>query len=172
MQDVEVVGLHDHVVEFEERQALFPAFFVAFGRQHAVDTEMDAHFAEHLDVIQAQEPVGVVDHEGLAVGKVDKAGHLLPEAVDVVLNEFRGQHLAHGILARRIANHARAAAQEGDGTMAGALHVGHGHEGDKVADVQAVRRGIEADIKRDLFFFEQLTDFVFVRQLRDKAAFF
>ena len=32
----EVIRLHDHIVEFEERQAFFQTFFKAFRCQHTV----------------------------------------------------------------------------------------------------------------------------------------
>jgi hypothetical protein len=37
-------------------------------------------------------------------------------------------------------------------------------------DVQAVRRGVKADVKRRFAVVNQLADFVLVRDLRDKAA--
>ena len=33
---VEVIGLHDHIVEFQEGQALFHALLIALGPQHIV----------------------------------------------------------------------------------------------------------------------------------------
>ena len=50
----EIVGLQDHVVEFEERQrllALEPQLD-RIHRQHAVDREMPADIAQELDVVE------------------------------------------------------------------------------------------------------------------------
>ena len=41
-----------------------------------------------------------------------------------------------------------------DMTVSGALEMRHGHDGDVVAHVQAVRRGVDAQIGGDLFFFK------------------
>ena len=49
---IEVVGLHDHVVELKEAQALFHALLVALGAEHIVDAEARAHLAQQLDVIE------------------------------------------------------------------------------------------------------------------------
>ena len=49
---IEVVGLHDHVVELKEAQALFHTLLVALGAEHIVDAEARAHLAQQLDVIE------------------------------------------------------------------------------------------------------------------------
>ena len=66
-------------------------------------------------------------------------------------NEFRCEHFAHLVLAAGVADHAGAAAQKYDRTMACALHMAHHHQGDEVAYMQAVRGGVKTDIKGDFF---------------------
>ena len=46
-----------------------------------------------------------------------------------------------------------------DGPVPRALHMRHGHELYVMADVEAVRRRVKADIERDFFFAEQLFAF-------------
>ena len=48
----EVVGLHQHVVELEERESLFQTLLVALRRQHAVHGEQRAHVAQEAHVVQ------------------------------------------------------------------------------------------------------------------------
>ncbi len=64
---VEVVALHDHVVELQEGQTLLHALLVALGAQHVVHGEAGAHLAQQFNVVQVQQPVGVVQHQGLAL---------------------------------------------------------------------------------------------------------
>src|SRR5690606_33857286 len=61
----EVVGLQDHVIELDERQlllALEPQPHRIHG-QHAVDREVAADISQEVDVIERDEPLGVVDHD-------------------------------------------------------------------------------------------------------------
>ena len=53
----EIVGLQDHVVEFEERQGLFPVEprLHAFERQHPVDREMPPDIAQEIEVVRSSE---------------------------------------------------------------------------------------------------------------------
>ena len=49
---VEVVALHDHVVELQEAEAFFEALLIALGAEHVVDGEACADLAQELDVIE------------------------------------------------------------------------------------------------------------------------
>ena len=51
-QVVEVVGLHRHVVELEEAQALFHALLEALCAEHIVDREAGTDVADELDVVE------------------------------------------------------------------------------------------------------------------------
>jgi len=48
---VEVVALHDHVVELEEGQALLHALLIALGAEHVVDGEAGTHITQQLNII-------------------------------------------------------------------------------------------------------------------------
>ena len=67
VQHVEIVALHDHVVELEEGQTALPALLVALEGQHLVYAEACAYLAQNVDVVEIHQPVGVVDHDSLAV---------------------------------------------------------------------------------------------------------
>ena len=64
----EIVGLQNHVVEFEERQLLLAVEpkLDRVERQHAVDREVAADVAQEIDVIERVQPVGIVGHDGVA----------------------------------------------------------------------------------------------------------
>ena len=137
-QVVEVIGLHDHVVEFQEGQALLHALLVALGAQHIVHREAGADLAQKLNIIESQKPVGIVQHLCLALAELDEFFHLLFKAGGVVVDVFLGEHLAHIGAAGRIADHSGAAADEGDGLVAGKLQTLHQRKRHKVAGGKAV----------------------------------
>ena len=167
---VEVVALHDHVVEFEEGQALLHALLVALGAQHVVHAEAGADLAQQLNVVQVQQPVGVVQHQGLALAELNKALHLTLEALGVVVDVLLGQHLAHIGTARRVTDHCRAAANQGNGAVAGLLQALHQGQGHKVTGSQAVRRAVKANVERGLAVVDDLLDLLLVGDLGNQAA--
>ena len=80
----EVVGLQDHVVELDERQlllALEPQLHRVHG-QHAVDREVPADVAQQVDVVELRQPLGVVDHDGVALGREPKRRNLANVPLD------------------------------------------------------------------------------------------
>lgn len=129
-----------------------------------------AHLAEELDVVQSQEPLGVVHHHGLALGEIDETAHLLLEAVAVVLDDLWGHHGAHIGTAGGISDHTGAAADQGDGTVARHLQALHQAQGHEMSHMQAVRRGIESDIEYGLTFVDHFFNLFFIRHLGDQAA--
>ena len=48
---VEVVGLHDHVVELQEGQSLLHTLLIALCTKHIVDRETSAYLTEQIDVV-------------------------------------------------------------------------------------------------------------------------
>ena len=49
---VEVIGLHDHIVKFQEAQALFHPLLIAFSPQHVVYRETGTHFPKKVHVVE------------------------------------------------------------------------------------------------------------------------
>ena len=157
---VEVVALHDHVVELEEGQTALHALLIALGTQHVVDREAGTHVTQQLHIVQVQQPVGVVQHQSLVIREVDELFHLLFKAGCIVGDILFGQHLAHIGAAGGIADHGSASADQGDRLVAchlQALHQGQGH---KMACGQAVGRAVKADIKSRLAVVDQINDLV------------
>ena len=167
---VEVVALHDHVVELKEGQALLHALLVALGTQHVIHAEAGADLAQQLDVVQVQQPVGVVQHHSLAVTELDEALHLTLEALGVVVNVLLGQHLAHVGTAGGVANHRCAAADQGNRAVAGLLQALHEGQGHKMPGGQAVGSAVKADVEGRLAVVDQLLDLLLVRDLCNQAA--
>ena len=52
--------------------------------------------------------------------------------------------------------------KQGDGTVAGVLHVLHGHNGQEMAGCQAVCRGIKTNIEGNFFLSQKIADLVCV----------
>ena len=167
---IEVIRLHDHVVEFQEGQTLFHPLLIALGPQHIVHREAGAHFPQKLHIIQFQQPIGVVEHLGLAFAELDEFLHLALEALGVVIDVFLGEHLPHIGAAGGVADHGSAAADEGDGPVARhlqPLHQGQGHE---MTGGQAVGCAVKADVKHRFAFVDHLGDLFFVCHLGHKAS--
>lgn len=122
VQDVEVVGLQEHVIEFEERQAGFQPLFDRLGGEHLVDVEVPADVAQEIQVFDVPQPVGVVDQAGAGgVAEVEEAGELALDGAGVGVDLVHGEHGARIGLAGGVADHGGAAADNGDGTVAALL---------------------------------------------------
>ena len=169
-QHIEVIGLHQHVIELQEGQALLHSLLVALGGQHAVDGEVGADVSEEFHIVKVQQPVCVVDHHGLALAELNEAGHLLAEAVAVVLDGLHGHHLPEIGAAGGVADHAGAAAHQGDRPVSGHLQALHQAECHEMAYMQAVCGRVESDVKGCLAVVDHLTDLVLVGYLGYKAA--
>ena len=169
-QVVEVVGLHDHVVELQEAQALLHALLVALGPEHVVHREAGAHFPQQLHIVEVHQPVGIVDHHGLALAELNEPLHLLFEAIAVVLDGLGGHHGAHVAAAGGVAHHAGAAADEGDGAVAHHLQPLHETQGHEVAHVEGVGGGVKADVEGGFAVVDHFSNFFLVGDLGDEAT--
>ena len=160
VEDVEVVPLEDRVVEFEEGESVFQPGLDRLLRQHPVDAEDAADFAEHFDVADFAEPVGIVDEERLPLGVVDEAPELRPQAADVFLDGFERHHRPGGDPPRGVADLRGRASDQHDRNVPRLLQQPHRHHRQQMADVQAVAGRVEADVEPDLFrgqkFFDRL----------------
>ena len=168
-QVVEVVGLHNHVVELQEAQPLLHALLVALCPQHIVHREAGPHLPQKLHVVQAQQPVRVVHHLGLARAELNKTLHLLFEAGGVVVNVLLGEHLSHVRAAGRVSDHGGAAADEGNGPVARHLQTLHQRQRHEVAGSQAVGSAVKADVEGGLACVDHLSYLVFVGDLGDQS---
>ena len=172
VQHKEIVALHQHVAHFKESEAALHTLLVAFRGKHPVNAEQGAYVAHEFKKVERMEPISVVfNYCGILAFKVQHVRHLLLEAGGVMLNFLGGHHAAHVGLAGGVADVCRAAAEQHYGPVARALHMRHGHQRNIVADVQAVCRGVEADVEGQFLFAHQFPEFFGMGTLLNKAAF-
>ena len=147
----EVVGLENHVVEFQEGQRLFalePELDAIEG-QHPVDGEVRAVIPEQGNVVELVQPFGVVGHDG-AGGAAVETQIFLERAANaqlVLLDLFVGEDPAAFILAAGIADLGGAAAKQHDGTMPGLLQQAQHHDLNQRAHMEARGGAIETDVR-------------------------
>jgi len=147
IEDKIVIGLQELVVELDERQAALQALPVRFGGEHAVHAEMYSDLAQERDVLEREEPVGVVFRQRPARIKVQVAVKLGVDQPAVGPDLVLSQHLAHLGLATGVAHHGRAASYKGDRAVSRALQVHHGHDRYQASGVQAGRCAVKADVE-------------------------
>ncbi len=87
-------------------------------------------------------------------------------------NLLLGQHLPHIGSARRVTHHGRSAAKNGNGPVAGLLHIGHNNKLQQMANMETVCGGIKAYIKSNAFTSKKLSDFILMGGLSNKASLF
>ena len=176
VQFVEVVTLHDHVVEFQEGQTsfFFHSCFEAVCSQHSVYREVYAYITQEFDVVQVSQPVAVVydDRTAFAFIEVDETGQLVFDAGYVVVDCFNCHHFTHVSFTGRVTDHSCTAAYQTDRSVTASLHVSHSHYCQEMTNVQGVCCGVDTDIECYAAFFKKGFDFFFMCQLFDKATFF
>ncbi len=167
---IEVIGLHDHIVEFQKGESLLHALLIALRPQHIVHREAGAHLPQKLYVVKVQEPVRVVEHHGLAgtLAKLDKAAHLPLKALGVVVNVLSGKHLAHIRPPGGVADHGGAAPNQGNGLVARQLEPLHQGQRHKMPRRQAVRSAVVANIEGGLAVVDESADLLLIRYLSDQ----
>ncbi len=151
----EVVALQQHVVELDERQLLLTveAQLRRIHRQHSVDREMAADVTQELDVVQRRQPLGIVDHDGLARAVAERQEprkHAL-DRILVRVDGLDGKNAPRLVAARGIADARGAAAHQRD-RLAGArgLQPVQHHDRQQMADVERGGGAVVADVGDDL----------------------
>ena len=127
---------------------LFEADTDRIAFDHLVDRKMLANVTEKLDEIQPAQPLGVVQHEGLFVGReIKEALQLGPDGNGVPLGLLLGQQCSLKGLAARIADHSGAPAHEDERAMAAPLRMRQRHDRNQVSQMEAVRARVEAHVE-------------------------
>ena len=169
----EVVGLEDHVVEFQERQLLLAVEpqLDRFEAEHAVDRKMPAHLAQEIDVIERVEPVGIVGHDGVAraAAELQELVEHRADAAQVSGDHRLVEQFAAFVLAGGIADPRGAAAHQRDRPVPGLLHPVQHHDRHQVADVERRGGAIESDIAGDARRLRQGVECLGFRDLVDEA---
>ena len=169
-QLVEVIALHNHIVEFEECQTPFHPLLVAFVGQHPVDAKASTNFPQNVNIVQVQQPVAIVNHNRLIFGEVNKAAHLLFKAVNIVLNGFLCHHFPHIGLAGRVANHCRTAANQDNWLVSSHLQPLHQTQCHEVSNVQAVSSRVEANVECCFSVVDEFCNFCLIGHLCNQAT--
>ena len=145
---------------------------VALCGEHTIHRKVCADFAQKIDVIEVEKPVGIIDENRRVFAlETHKFRHLLLEAIDVVLNGLFCHHRAHIRTSGRVADHCSTATDKNDGTMACVLQTLCDYHLHKMTDVKAVRRRVETDVEGLRTFVEQLFEVFFKNHLFNQSAF-
>ena len=114
---------------------------------------MPAVVAQEIDVVELVEPVGVVDEDGIVVAlpRLTNLPNTDSMPADIGGDLGVGEKLARLVLAGRIADLGGAAADQHDRPVPGLLQFAQHHDAEQIADMQARRRAVEADIAGDGF---------------------
>ena len=167
---VKVIGLHNHIVEFQERKALFHTLLIALGPQHIVDAKAGPYLAQQLNVVQLHKPIGIIQHNRLIRTKFDETLHLAFKALGIVGNVLSGKHLAHIRTPRRIADHGSTAADKSNGTVSGHLQTLHQRKRHKMAGCKTIGSAVKANIECRFSGIDHVFDFFFIGHLCNQAA--
>ena len=87
-----------------------------------------------------------------------------------MLDDFRSHHGTHVRTSGRVANHACASANQGNGLVACHLKALHQTKGHEVSYMEAVGCGVEADIEHGLSLVDHFLNFFFVGHLGNEAS--
>ena len=147
----EIVSLEDLVAELRKGHpavSRLEALLDTLLRKHLGNAEVDADVTQEVNGADILVPVVVVDQDGriLPAVKVEEAGEVFLDSPDILLDLFDGQHLALDRLPRGVADQAGCPADQGDHLVAGALHTGQGHNGDKIPGLETVACGVKPRI--------------------------
>ena len=167
---IEVVALHNHIVELQEGKTFFHTLFVALCTEHVVDAEACTYLTEQFYIVQVQQPVCVVEHHSFSLAELDETLHLTFEALCVVVDLLAGQHFSHIGSSGRVTDHGGAAADQGDRFVSCHLHPFHQGQCHEVTCSQTVCGAVESDIERCFSIVYQVSDFIFVGYLCQKAS--
>ena len=170
----EIIGLQDHIVEFEEGERLLPVQpqLHAIEGKHAVDGEVRSDIAQQFDIAELTQPIVIVDHYciGGAITESKEAFENLADRGDVGRNLIIREHLPALVLAGGVAHLGSPAAHDHDGLVPGLLKLAQHHDGDQVADMERRTGRIEADIARHNLLARQRVEPFGIGQLVDVAA--
>ena len=112
----EVVRLQQHVAEFGVGDAGVEARLHRLLLQHQIDGEVLADVPQESDERLLLQPVGIVEHEGPRLFRVEieEPAHLIALVLQVVADLLLGEEGALILLAARVADHPGAAAHQHD----------------------------------------------------------
>ena len=116
---------------------------------------MLAHVAQEFEEAYVLEPVVIVDDlRGVrAFTEIKELRKLDFKSFEVVLYFVKGQQFALLRFSRRVSDHARGAADQGERLVAGELEMDEQHDRGEIADLERRRGRVEANVSNGRFLF-------------------
>ena len=170
----EVVALQQRVGEFGVGNALAIAIDTLLHRflfDHGIHREVLADVAQEFQRAHAGEPVVVVGHDGrVGAFEIEEGRDLAANLVDPAGDDFGRVELALGSLETGVANHAGGTAHQRDRLVASLLEAFQDQHRHQMAQMQRIRRGVEAAIQRDRSLREHFIERVCIGGLGNQAT--
>ena len=133
---------------------------------------MCTHFTKQFYIIQIQQPVCIVYHQGFSFREINKFTHLFFKTVTVVLNLLRCHHRTHIRSSGRISDVSCTASDQRDRFISCHLQTFHQTKRHKVPYMKTICCWIKSNIKCCLSFIYQFGDSLLVCHLRDQTSCF
>ena len=154
IEHLEIDGLQDLIREFREGDPRIEARCHDILGEHRIDIEKLAIVTKEIQKGDLRQPIIVIHHREAVISK--ETLHLVRQTFRIVLDLLRRLEHTLRLTAGRIADGARAAADDDDRMMPRQLETLQDHEWDQVPDVHAVPRRIDPAVERDRFLSHQL----------------
>ena len=168
VEDDEIVGLKQHIAEFEEGDAGFHPHFHGFRRKHSVDAEFGTDIPQKVQIFHLPEPVVIVFHDHVVFRQ--EAFQLFTDAFHIVCDLFLCDDGSCFAFAGRISDQSGCPADQCDRAVSGFLQTPHRHDRQKMPHVQAAAGGVKADIICHRTFGKSFFQRSLVRGLIHKSA--
>ena len=154
IEHLEIDGLQDLVRKFREGNPRIKARCHDILGEHRIDVEKLAIVTKEVQQGNLRQPVIVIHHREAVITK--EPLHLVRQTFRIVLDLLRRLEHTLRLAAGRIADGARAAADDDDRMMPRQLETLQDHERDQMPDVHAVPRRIDPAVEGNRFLSHQL----------------
>ena len=168
IEHLEIDGLKDLIGKFGEGNTGIQTGSHHFLGQHGIDIEKFAIIAKEIEEGNLGQPVIVVHHGETVFA--EKFLHLVCQAFRIVLDDIHGLEDPFRFASGRIADGARAPANDDDRMMAGQLEPFQDHKWNQMTDVHAVPGRIDTAIEGNGLLPYQFVQSFLVRLLIDSAT--
>jgi hypothetical protein len=117
---------------------------------------MFAYITDEIEEEVILHPIVVIDNLSTIDGivEIEEFRKLFTDALDIVVDFLGGEKLTFLSLERRVANHTRGTPYKGERFVPSYLEVLEQHDADKVADVEGIGCGVDANISGGYLFGE------------------
>src|SRR5699024_7001202 len=148
----------------------FHSLLVALCYQHTVDGKMRSDLTQHLNVVQIQQPVCIIDHQCFPFREINKTTHLFLKTVTVMLDLLRRHHRTHIRSSRRIADVTGSASDQCDRPVSSFLETLHQAQRHEMSHMKTVCSWVKPDIESCFSVVDQFTDLFLIRNLGNQPS--